>query len=170
MNNEDRDLLVRWAAGFFDGEGSVFIRVERRRKPSWQPTTRLVVSVGNTDPRPVERFSALFGGVVRTCIHASGGRRVLFVWSISGKTAYWMCKEVQPFVVNKAEQVACGIAFYEKPWRRNRRTGSEVASDLMLADEVKRLKNVTYETHPAAARALIRRSVHGAYQSEKEAR
>lgn len=54
---------LAWAAGFFDGEGSVSIRVDKRpgRKPALQ------LSIEQNDPRPLHRFALAVGHGRVTC-------------------------------------------------------------------------------------------------------
>jgi len=48
---------LAWAAGFFDGEGSIGLRQQTGR-PCPYPT----ISIGQVDPRPLERFQRAIGG------------------------------------------------------------------------------------------------------------
>lgn len=65
MNKQE----LAWAAGFFDGEGSAYL-VKTRQQNS--PT--MAVNIGQTDPRPLQRFvDALGFGKVGGPYKTTGG-------------------------------------------------------------------------------------------------
>ena len=54
MNNTE----LAWAAGFFDGEGSI---CSTARKTKHGDSYHMIVSISQTDPRPLERFRLAVG-------------------------------------------------------------------------------------------------------------
>lgn len=58
---------VAWAAGFFDGEGSIFVNKQRVPRPerAGSPVYDIVspnISISQVDRRPLERFARVVGG------------------------------------------------------------------------------------------------------------
>jgi hypothetical protein len=52
---------LAWAAGFFDGEGSVRAKWMPRRKPTHNPTRGIHAIVGQRDRHVLDRFQAAVG-------------------------------------------------------------------------------------------------------------
>lgn len=54
---------IAWAAGLWEGEGTIFLQhIRRRYKGKEYPVYHLaVLQLGMTDPEPVERLMAIFG-------------------------------------------------------------------------------------------------------------
>ena len=89
MNTE-----LAWAAGFFDGEGSIQLR-----------KTGLQLYVGQTDPRPLERFAAAVGvGKVNGPYgpYARNGTpntwKPMYAWQVGGRKAEAVFALLQPFL------------------------------------------------------------------------
>lgn len=101
--------VLAYAAGIFDGEGSVSI-VKYRRKH--RNAYSLIADVVNTDPRVTEWLYRNFGGGVLLKQHIPG-RRPLFHWQLSGSGASEFLRDVQPFLIVKREKaiVALSIPF-----------------------------------------------------------
>lgn len=63
MSSAETELA--WAAGFFDGEGSIFVRHTKRHKGGTTgkeyPLTTVEMSVCQTRCEPIERFTAAVG-------------------------------------------------------------------------------------------------------------
>jgi len=56
----DNDLELAWAAGFFDGEGSIYVVHKKRCKGGttgkYYPNTGVELSISQIHPQPLERF------------------------------------------------------------------------------------------------------------------
>jgi|SRR5262252_9204436 len=146
--------LEYWA-GFFDGEGSVWLAVGQRPGCA-RPQVSLKVGVSNTHrgiiedcardfPPPAGRAVASFLGGAKDRI----SRRQQYKWELSGLSAYRFLQALYPLLVIKREQAQVAMEFYEKPWRTQRdsrgggwkiRTAENVAVDMEYARRVKELK------------------------------
>jgi hypothetical protein len=88
-------------AGFFDGEGSVAIY-----------SRKYVVSLTNTDIRPLRRAQELWGGAI--ALQKRGGKQVgvqdIHRWQIYGHGSRSFLEAIQPFTMIKSDQIAAYIA------------------------------------------------------------
>lgn len=150
-----RDAMIAWAAGFFDGEGCVRLQVQYMKRLK-NPTIGLSVAVTNSDRRPIDLFQRAFpAGKRHIQRHWINGRLTPYSeWFAWGKVAYEFCKVILPFSVVKRDQLELAIQFSELPWRPQSRgakgwpiarTAEQVASDLDFAARVKGLKLVYRE-------------------------
>jgi len=61
-----KDTEIAWAAGFFDGEGSVFVNRIKRQKGGttgkMYPVVSVSLSISQVEPEPLERFTRAVGG------------------------------------------------------------------------------------------------------------
>ena len=56
-------LHIIYCAGFFDGEGTVYIREwQDKRKGRTKNQYGITIRIGNTNPEPLKLFHELFGG------------------------------------------------------------------------------------------------------------
>jgi len=98
------EAQLAWAAGFFDGEGSIQLR----------RGTLLQLYVGQTDPRPLERFAAAVGvGKVNGPYgpYPRKGRantwKPMYAWQVGGRKAEQVFDLLRPFLSEpKREQYA----------------------------------------------------------------
>lgn len=105
---------LSWAAGFFEGEGSV-----RISKPAARNWGSLAVDVPNTDEELVRWFAARWGGSVSEH-RAVGRRRRYWRWRISSKQAAIFLRAIRPYVVSArvAQRIDHGLAFQEQKEQR----------------------------------------------------
>ena len=83
------NLELAWAAGFFDGEGTVAATNQ------WCPT----VTVVNTDRELLARYGAAIGhGTMRQRVERKGNRKALYTWSCSGANAVATAEAMLPLV------------------------------------------------------------------------
>lgn len=104
----------QWAAGFFDGEGSV--SVVRRQRGGFIEH-HLSVQVGQNDRRPLDAMCAEYRGSTCNTKTPSGCWR----WRIHGKSAESFLQRIQPYSIVKAEQIALALelrALVGAPGRR----------------------------------------------------
>src|SRR5262245_54541960 len=131
MKTED----LAWAAGFFDGEGTIVInRRPGRRSPSFQ----LFLGVGQVDRMPLDALVEIVGGNVfnvRT--------RGTYMWAASSLVAGDVLKLLRPYLRAKAEEARIAIEFFETFSDRGRST-SAVPSDLIAKREKLRLALIAY--------------------------
>jgi hypothetical protein len=87
---------LSWAAGFFEGEGTVTLTRSGGRRRPW--LTRLLVSVANTDRSSIEFFADAWGGRVRTRKQPSPASKVPYEWSIGGQRAAFFVEDLLPYL------------------------------------------------------------------------
>lgn len=101
---------LAWAAGFFDGEGSVEFR---RRKPT--PTRNssewhLKVRIANTHYPSIVRVHQIFGfGHIQTALREKP-RKTAYYWCATTKLAETALALIQPYLITKREQVDVALA------------------------------------------------------------
>lgn len=98
---------LAWAAGFFDGEGCVRASASSGKKRAY--TARC--SISNTDPRPVNKFHELFGGVVSVRESKILGQRRSFEWVIQGTELDDFINQILPYSITKREQLELLLSF-----------------------------------------------------------
>lgn len=132
MTTTERHDLIVWAAGFFDGEGCIWVG---RINESW----RLTVHVSQMWREPLDLYIALFGGSV------SRDRQHLWRWSASNQIAKNALRELSPFLQLKREQAETAISFQDRR-RANRWEPLKTTDELDAADaaKVKELKMPDY--------------------------
>lgn len=85
---------LAWAAGFFEGEGSVRINSATRRNH-----TALMALVPNTDESLVRFFLERWGGSIQGRA-AQGRRRRFWRWTCSSRMAARFFRDILPYVVS----------------------------------------------------------------------
>lgn len=128
-----------WAAGIVDGEGCIGIyRVVQTGYPG-RFAYRVTVTVGNTDPRMLERLRAVFGGSLYTAKRSETGRKPMWQWLVINADAVAMLKAIRPYLVVKGDQA--DVALRYRPGRRGRRVSeAELASRDALVVEIAAMK------------------------------
>lgn len=115
-----QEQLIAYLAGFFDGEGCVMIQRSGQSKAGHR-RYRLTACVTQVDPRPITLFANSFPGSYRSK-WLSASKRTQYEWGVNGLNAYEFLKVVLPELVVKREQAEICIAWYDLPWRSQRRT------------------------------------------------
>ena len=116
----DKEFLA-WAAGFFDGEGSVIVSVSygkgKRKGAVW---TSLKATIGQCDRAPLERLREEFGGGLNT----AGSRRdrpsLIFQWGAVNREALNFLGAIHPYTVVNADEIAIALRYPFStgvPWR-----------------------------------------------------
>jgi hypothetical protein len=112
---------VRYAAGFFDGEGC--IRIDRLSIPKSdaRPTGyyryQLKTSVCQANPLPLIELQKLFGGKLHTdnaARNKSLKNRTRHGWITWSRISYDFLVSVRPFLIVKAEEADLAISFFEE--------------------------------------------------------
>lgn len=105
MNTE-----LAWAAGFFDGEGCFYVK--RRRKNSRVReagrVSVLALNIRQNDPRPLDRFAAVFGLTVNGPYTRPDGlsSNPFYVIETSGTRAKWVADQLLEYLSEpKREQL-----------------------------------------------------------------
>ena len=99
--------LVAWAAGFFEGEGSITIQKRRRRGYSSRFAYILRVGVGQRDTKPLELLKAYWGGTYHQL-----GHRPSWEWFISSNQASRFLKDISPYLQFRGGLVELAFEFF----------------------------------------------------------
>lgn len=100
---------IEYLAGIFDAEGCVHMPM---RTPSIEIVgsgISLITTVEMVDPKPVEQFGSKFPAKIR--LSKRVGRRVTYVWSISGTKSKEFMEHVYPHAIVKRPHLALGLKF-----------------------------------------------------------
>ena len=94
---------LRWAAGFFDGDGCVLVNKTN--------TLQVTVTQAVTYRTNLDELSRLFGGVVKQrAVPQKQTHNQTYRWDICGKKAIAFCKQIEPYAVLKRPQVLLGAS------------------------------------------------------------
>lgn len=97
-------ISTEYAAGFFDGEGSVYAAV--RNKPYRNFT--VLVTIPNTVAAPLQAFKDRWGGSL--CANQpSGNRKLQYQWVLAPNNARAFLRDVRPHLIVKAEVADAAI-------------------------------------------------------------
>lgn len=100
---------LAWAAGLFEGEGTV-----RINKPSRRNTGALLASVVNTDRQVSEWFQTRWPGFMKRATGLDPSRqRPAWVWVVAARRAVAFLSAIRPFVVRDLvrARIDHGLAF-----------------------------------------------------------
>lgn len=103
-----------YAAGFFDGEGCVYVAHRLRKKEeNFSPTSSINVCIANTVIGPLEEFEKKWGGSIRGRFETDPRRRKQYQWVLATRMALPFLRAIYPHVIIKKMVVAEGIKFCE---------------------------------------------------------
>ena len=107
-----KETDLAWAAGFIDGEGTVYISPERTKHPMG---LRLLAS--QTVEKPLRKLQSLFGGgnVYLRNDTRKETYRPLWTWQLSGTLAKAALKAMLPYLTVKSQQAAIALNFPVRP-------------------------------------------------------
>jgi hypothetical protein len=116
------DIELAWAAGLFEGEGTV-----RINKVTGQNLGNLCVSVVSTDRQIAEFFHDRWRGYMKTTPLASPRHSRALVWVIASRKAAAFLKQIRPFLVTgrMKERVDHGLSFQEQKSSKHSRCRTE---------------------------------------------
>jgi len=105
---------THYAAGFFDGEGCVYIgkNKPRRDRQSASPDYRLYVKIGNTYRAVLEQFRERWGGSIYS-YPPKANRRRMHDWAIVSNQAVAFLKDIVALLKEKQLAAKFGIQFQE---------------------------------------------------------
>ena len=99
---------LAWAAGFFDGDGSVYI-ASKAISPRGVRYFGLELSISQVDPRPLHKYREMFGGAISMNprpIHRDWGK-----WKAGGKNAAIVLRQLLPYLLSKRGEAELALWF-----------------------------------------------------------
>lgn len=97
---------LSYIAGFFDGEGSINITTRQRKHFSIEHN--LSIAIGQKDGATLDWLIDTLGGNI-SVVKRDGS----YFWYASNTRAYWILKELTPFLKYKKPQAELALAFYD---------------------------------------------------------
>lgn len=129
------ELDRAWVAGFFDGEGCIFVARSRHKGMKHGVHYRVSASISLTHLPTLERLQSLFGGNIHrnNWLSKVPGRKSIWQWVLSGAgTVQTFLRSIRPFSVTKLEEVELGIEACQN-WDTGRNLGRQSLSWETLA-------------------------------------
>lgn len=100
---------LAWAAGLFDGEGSIGLQYEGSRS---EKSLRLRMRLMMTDAEAVERFRAIVSAGTLTVQQRTDGRKTSHCWFLQEREALLrVLVALSPYLVVKRWEALMGVAF-----------------------------------------------------------
>ena len=96
-----------WAAGFMDGEGSIYIREPHGRK-GHRSSYAIVVNISQDDIRPMLFIQNLWGGSVNPGPVRDNGK-CSTRWTVTALSAARFLEDILPFLLVKREQASLAL-------------------------------------------------------------
>jgi hypothetical protein len=105
MENKTQHTTIAWAAGLFEGEGSIYVNVTH--PPDRQnPRYTVVACMGNTDTALLSVFASLFGGRVRPKRGTALSRKPYWEWRVETAKAEVFLRAILPYLVGQKKAKA----------------------------------------------------------------
>ena len=111
-----------YVAGFFDGEGGLYIAKQIRK--DGRVIHRLTCSITNTNKKVMEELSKFICHPMYTCDYKPP-MKTRYDIRLHGRKAVTFLLEVQPFVVAKEEQIYLALEFADRFSRSRRRLSKD---------------------------------------------
>lgn len=160
--------VAAYAAGLFDGEGSVDIYNATPAKASKSPSFMLRVTIAQKDGKVMYWLKENFGGYVGIDRH-----RKYFIhrWDIRSQKAVVFLRIIAPFVIIKKPQVELAMEFEEQKGKYLRTLGgkrgfrqlseAEIKSRYEMKEKLKKLKReyVIYTLNTGTATTTKREEI-----------
>ena len=139
MNKREK---LFYLAGFFDGEGAIFIGKDKNYRSKNKNTIyRLCVSCGNTYSKPIKILYEMFS-ISKKITYREGqkiGYKPWFQWLLTANLAMNFLKEIVPYLIVKKKQALLGISFQE--WKNSLpKTGRKRPEDILKTFETYHIK------------------------------
>ena len=111
-----RPVLVAWAAGFLDADGTITLNRNRsgnRRTPNW----KAIVAAYNRDVRALEVFRGLFGGKISVDRSDHPRWASVYLWVCRKEGIRAALEEMLPYLRVKEKQARLMIDYVRGPGR-----------------------------------------------------
>jgi hypothetical protein len=130
---------LAYAAGLFDGEGSIMIRM-RQPRDGINPSFSLVVKLANTNRPIIDWLQQCWPARVGACGYAGepGRRHDAYEWVAQSVKAYAFLLAVRPYLRIKAAEADIGLALQRRVTARRGQplTPFEIAQRFALREQL----------------------------------
>lgn len=124
--------LYAYTAGIIDGEGYIGIN-KQKGKNNRRPTFRIIVAVGNTNPRLILFLSEKFGGGIRVTEGRRQNEKPCFEWYITSNPALDFLESIEKYLVCKKDEV--GLAIHLQKVCNKYRSQQNIPEDIITLQE-----------------------------------
>ena len=114
MTKQEDGLNLAYAAGLFDGEGSIFIGKVKTNRNKSGLLFRLHIEMCNTNEPIVKWMQLYFGGSVYERYADTNTRRTLWSWQLRGTKALEFLKIISPYLRVKKPQAELAMEFQSR--------------------------------------------------------
>lgn len=129
-------VTPQWLAGFFDGEGTVDIRLRRTHGGKYM-RFELRCQIVQRDPLPLLLIAEAYGGSIQKAKTSSCS-----AWVVGAKAAEAFLRAIAPHSVCKSAQIAVALRFSETiKLSRTTLTADEVRNRLALMRELRGIRD-----------------------------
>ena len=129
----DKDATLAYLAGFFDGEGCVYILRGKGRTGS--PEYNLEISFSNSDLAPLELARSIFGGKLSLSKDVRPGKKTSNRLRLRGNQAADALRLILPFLIVKKTRAEMAVQF--QTIKSSRRGGQGRALSIERAEQFK---------------------------------
>lgn len=102
---------IAYAAGFFDGEGSVTIGVNRSHKRTHNPVYTMRIGASQVDASPLFWLLDRWGGSVQPVARKTTQNNQVHIWGCFSRNAAKFLTDVLPFLIVKRERAEVALRF-----------------------------------------------------------
>jgi hypothetical protein len=141
-NISEKDLI--YAAGFFDGEGTVQLNRYKRNKKG-DACYRLCVSVSNTKKEVIDWFKETFGtGCVHPIRKFKKGGNPGWRWLLYSRRASKFLQMIYPYLKVKKDDAEIGILFQDFINKRKPHSRQTLSEKKFILSLIERLRNLPH--------------------------
>ena len=137
---------LAWAAGFFDGEGYITIpeRLVISKTNKQYKSHYIRLGINHVDPRPLQKFQQLFGGILVYSDKIIGNRKPRWQWKLSCNQAKQFLIQLRPYLINKDIVADIVLQFLETISPNKKELSTEIVE--FRRDCAARLKLINSQT------------------------
>lgn len=110
---------LAWAAGFFDGEGSIFIQNKGKG------ITSLRITTSQVNPLPIAKFFELFGGHTSYQTPKNKNWNPQWKWEQDSRSASETLEKLLPYLIVKKEVALLALEFQAQKRKGRKLTQSD---------------------------------------------
>jgi hypothetical protein len=131
------ELDAAYTAGFVDGEGTIYVRAQRRKlleEKGWNVSAYALVVASQVDPRPLQWMQQRWGGYLRPIKNRerSVRERNAWEWGCSSRQAYKLLHDIRPYLRCKGAQADNAFRLEAMARPRGRSRGNPMTPEAIL--------------------------------------